>query len=293
MKPIRLFIRITLLSACITALLMISMGSQPRHKPGPQQSSQIPRSRLAQLRAVLVVGPTEEATRSSIEKIQEVALYLKDLGVTVKEFYDPDAHWADICRDAKGAHIFLYSGHGTLHGNNKEAGGLCLSGREIVSSTQIRSELLLHKNALVLFHTVCYSAGSSAVDKSDIGIAVAARRVSEYAHPFLSLGAAGYYANNYTNSMVQFLSAFFQQKPIKQIYTTEASRYCRIDTLMKCPYDPAYEISVASTLRPISSTRTSVKDGVTTVEKIPAFKEYNVAFAGFPGYTVMDLFKKE
>ena len=249
------------------------------------------RDSLSRIKAILVVGPVEESTSAFIEETEEIASYLRGLGVQVKVFYDPAAKWNDIVRESAGAHIFFYSGHGSKMGVQGKAGGLCLSDGGMVSSATIIRDLTLHKNALVLFAKVCMGAGSSAGDDSDIGVAEAVERVSNYALPFVRIGAAGYYANNYYHSMLPFLRGFFNKKNLKQVYSETASRYSHIETFEKFSYSPRLEVSVASCDHEGFSTRTTYTNGVKRVEQVPLFKNYDVAYVGIPGFTVLDFFR--
>jgi hypothetical protein len=246
---------------------------------------------LSRLKAVLVVGPTEDATSESIERVKEIASYLRSSGVNVAEFYDPDASWKAIVQAAKGAHIFLYSGHGVNLGDKGKPGGFCLSKKENISSGSIIKDLRLHKNALIIFYTVCMGAGSSAEDDKDIGIQVALQRVSEYARPFVELGAAGYYANNVSNTIVPFLKEFFNKKNIKQIYETSVPKSNHIETTRKYSYNQKLEISIASNNIKGTATRTTYTNGVKKVEQVPSVKSYEMAFVGIPGFRVLDFFK--
>ena len=250
------------------------------------------RDSLSRIKAVLVVGYCEDLTKQKIDEAKEIASYLQSLGVHVSEFYPPNDKWQHIVRASVDANIFLYSGHGTTMGEQGKVGGLCLSKEVFISSDSIYKELKLHKNALVLFQSVCYAAGSSASDNSDIGAKVALQRVSDYAHPFVKLGVAGYYANDYLNTSKQFLKEFLNKKNIEQIYVAATSSYCQIQLTKKYIYNTNFEVSVASP-KNISgfATRTSYVNGKPKIEKIPVFKEYEVAYVGIPTFTVLDFFK--
>jgi hypothetical protein len=242
------------------------------------------------LKAVLVVGPIEDMTSEAIGKVREIAAFLRSRGIRVIELYDPDATWDRIVSAADGAHIFLYSGHGTTMGFYGRTGGLCLSKQHLISAVTIVKDLHLHKDALILFHTVCMGAGSSAGDDKEIDLNLAVQRVTDYALAFVKLGAGGYYANNYSGSVIPFLEAFFEKKTIKEIYETEASRFCTIETIRKYSYDSAYEVSVASSNFSTGTvTRTTYVNGTKKTEKIPVFKSYDVAFVSRPGFSIEDL----
>ena len=248
-------------------------------------------SSLSKIKAVLVVAPAESTTQNSIKKVEVIAIYLKSIGVNVKELYDKNATWTNIVREAKEANIFLYCGHGSNLGVNKRVGGLCLFNNEFITSNTIIKELRLHKNALVLFHTVCNAAGSSASDNADIGIKEATQRVSDYAHPFVLIGAAGFYANNWDNTMVPFLKEFFNKKNIKQIYTKNASSFCNIELFEKYMYEPTYEISISSFSDTSLYTKTTYINGVAKKEEAHIYKNYGIAYVGKPDFTVLDFFK--
>ena len=245
---------------------------------------------LSKLKAVLVVGPVEDLTQEFIDADKEIAAYLRGLGVKVKEFYDPDANWADIILEANDAHIFIYSGHGSFLGGDGKVGGFCLSKGNSVNSASILKDLKLHKNALVIFHKVCLGAGSSAGDTADIGVKTAIQRISDYANPFIKNSAGCYYANNYLGSIVPFLKDFFNKKTIQQIYATATSSK-HIEPKQKFIYNPRFEVSVSSTNSTGFSTRTTSTNGAKKAEKVPIFKEYDIALVSTQGYNVKDLFK--
>ncbi len=227
--------------------------------------SLISRDSLRKLKAIIIVGPVEGLTGSFIREQQKTTAYLRSVGVRVVEFFDPYARWKEIVEESKGAHIFIYSGHGT-------ASLLCLSDGMVYGNT-IKQELKLHKNALVIFNHACESAGSSATDKGDIGKAEALRRVSDYAKPFVEIKAGAYFANNYNDCLPSFLNSFFQRIRMKDLYTQEATSYAKIEVVKKYNYDFQFEIGISSN-----------KDS-------KGVSDYNVAYVGKPNYTVTDLFK--
>lgn len=227
--------------------------------------SLISRDSLRKLKAIIIVGSVENLTGEFIVEQQKTAAYLRSVGVRVFEFFHPHANWKDILKESEGAHIFIYSGHGT-------ASVLCLTDGIVYGNT-IEKELKLHKNALVIFNHACESAGSSATDKGDIGKAEALRRVGDYAKPYVDLKAGAYFANNYYNCLPSFLNSFFQRIRMKDLYTKEATNYAKIEVVKKYNYDFQFEIGVSSN-----------KDS-------KGISDYNVAYVGKPNYTVNDLFK--
>ncbi len=227
--------------------------------------SLISRDSLRRLKAIIIVGPTEGLTGSFILEQQRTAAYLRSVGVRVVEFYDTHARWKDIVEESKGAHIFIYSGHGS-------ASLLCLSDGIVYGNT-ISQELKLHKNALVIFNHACQSAGSSSTDKGDIGNLEALRRVGDYAKPYIDLEAGAYFANNYSNCLPSFFKSFFQRTRMQDLYIDQASSYEKIEVVKRYKYDLLFEI------------------GISSRKNNKGISDYNVAYVGKPDFTVMDLFK--
>ena len=254
----------------------------------------ISRDSLKQLKAIIIVGPVDkEWDKNSIAEQKKNAEYLRNLGVLVFEFYPPNDKWEAIVKASEGAHILIYSGHGSNQGINYNIGGLCLS-KNIYHAQDIVNEFKLHKNALILFNGVCNGAGSSASDNGDIGKEEALKRVGEYAFPFIKLSAGAYYANNYNSSWVDFFNCFFERKTIKKIYTKEATKYQKIEVCREYQYNQKMEIAVASRegTGKIRIRYSSINSGAWKAERFKDFKTYDVAYVGKPNLTIVDLFKQ-
>lgn len=226
----------------------------------------LPSSTRRMIKAVIVVG---NDGKEFINEEKEVANFLKALGVKVVELYTPNCKWEDVKKASKGAHIFIYAGHGTTDGADKQ--GTLYLNEGIIEGPNLVEGLKLHKNAFVLFNHACESAGTSADDTKDIGIALATKRVEDYAKPFVKLNVGCYYANNYYDYIIPVLIKFFNGVKIKDIYNHDASQWTTIETRKTYGYNKKYEISVASCKEPI--------------------KRYSVAYVGIPTFTVHDLFK--
>jgi len=241
------------------------------------------------LKAILIVGPLEDITASSIDYMDEIGEFLQSKGVEVHRFYNTKADWDKIKAASKGANFFIYSGHGSTLGEGGKSGGLCL--QSMVSSKKIVEELQLHSNAMVIFKSVCRGAGSSADDSGDIGIKEATIRVSDYATPFFKTGASCYYANNLGDGCLTFLSEFFSGKTMKACFEISAKGWTKIELSKKYPLDNTKEISVASSDWGGTTTRTTYTNGVKKVEEIAASKQYDIAYVGDPDFTIQDVMK--
>lgn len=133
-------------------------------------------------------------------------------GVSVSTFYTPNDSWNAIQAAASGAQFFFYRGHGISDGNNPpQVGGLWLSGG-YVSPDAIKAGLHLAKNAIVMMYG-CYVAGSSSEDVT-LSSSEAYRRVVQYSDPFMSIGAAGYFANWFGDAFQYFTRYLFEGRTL-------------------------------------------------------------------------------
>jgi hypothetical protein len=178
-----------------------------------------PTVQIANLKAVLIVGPVESLTDDFIEEMKGYAKVLKECGVTCTEFYTPNNSWADIKKAAEGAQFLLYGGHGTYDGVRPPGwvGSFCLESGFIKSADVIK-DLNLADGAVVMFNHACFSAGTAGGDQGDIGVNEAKRRVSMYSKPFLSKGVSAYYASSWDNSLSDIIKALFAGKTFGDAY---------------------------------------------------------------------------
>ncbi len=240
------------------------------------------------LEAVLVVGNTEESTKSAMSQMDTLAnIFIKN-GVKVTKFYDKNTNWEAIKAASKTASFFVYAGHGSTLGLNGASGGFCL--KEFIYTKQILEEFQLKKNALVLFKSVCRGAGSSADDLKDIGIKEAVKRVTDYSQPFFSVGASCYYADNFGGGVDLFLNEFFKGNNIAECYkSTIGYDIVNVEYNKPFAYDAKKQIYVSGHISSGIKTVTSYVNGRKTIRKIHPFKEYDIALVGNPNYSLKDL----
>lgn len=239
------------------------------------------------LKAVLIVGPQEDNTADSENEMDKIAAYLKSQGVSVHQFYDEKAVWNDIIKSANGANILIYSGHGTTTGDNGTVGGLCL--QSIISTREIRESIKLSPNAIVLFQSVCYGAGSTAGDNEDIGIEEAQKRVEAYAQSFFDIGAGCYYANNFTDGVLDFLHDFMAGVPVSECFVKSADFWCDIELNEASNLAKGAQIAIATKDWGGTTTRTTYTNGVKKVEEIPSVKSYSIAYVAKPEFSLADV----
>jgi hypothetical protein len=273
----------------------VAVKSNPSYETS---SKMISADSLKRLKAILIVADVDGAngslTKSFIAESKEVESYLRSLGFQVLTFYCPNDSWEEITVKGKGAHLLHYMGHGTHAGEEGLAGGFALT-NGIIPSFTIKTELQLHKSAVILFNHVCLSAGSSAGDtESDIGVKTASGRVSTYAYPFVDMGAGLYYSNNYNGSTRTMIEKIFSNQQIFQIYKYQVERVNNKVVLDgDYSFNKDYKINISvnnvhtkSTFYTWNSTTNEKKATEVFIEN-----EYEIALVARKDFKVGDLFK--
>ena len=236
------------------------------------------------LKALLIVGHQEDGTSSAINDMNKIAAVFEQHGIQVYKFYDSRASWNDIKSVAPNCNFLVYSGHGSTMGENGESGGLCIN--QMISTSQMLSELRLKPNSLILFKSVCMGAGSSAGDEGDIGLTEALKRVTSYASPFFKIGASAYYANNYGGGVEGFLRSFLNNESLQNCFTQSAELWTDIECNKTFSKDPSKNIGIASSAGGGTSTVTTYHNGVKTVKEVENSKSYDIAFVGPPNFNI-------
>lgn len=238
----------------------------------------------AGLKALLVVGYQEDQTPAAIQSMNKIADLLKSHGVLVYKFYDKEADWNKIIAVSPECSFFIYSGHGSTMGPNGNVGGLCI--KTMISTKELVSQLKLKTNALVLFQSVCYGAGSTAGDDEDIGIEEAKNRVRNYASPFFEVGATAYYANNFENGVFNFLKDFLSGTKLSTIYRKSTENWTTIEFEEPYSAEETKFFSIASSKGGGTAIRTTYINGVKKVEEVKSPKSYEIACIGEPGFNI-------
>jgi hypothetical protein len=199
------------------------------------------------------------------------------------------ANWENVKTKAQGAAIFIYSGHGSSSGYNG-TGGLCLNSNEntwgsnVVSSYTFEKDIQLASGAIVYFKSVCGGAGSSASDRSDIGIENATERVTSYSYPFFKMGASAYFASNYSGHALKVFQNLFEGNTLEDAFRNILLATSTIELIDVHTLDASKSVGIASNYSPGTSTvyittYTGTKKENRT-ETFAKFREYNIAFAG-------------
>ncbi len=231
---------------------------------------------LPPLKAVLVVGPIDgnsgEWTQSEISNMELAADELEANGVVVYRFYTPNNSWDQIRAAAEGAQFFFYRGHGVYWSDfpHPNVGGLALNNNVFISSDQLRSDLHLAPNAIIMIYG-CFAAGSSSADTTDIGVDEARRRVGQYSDPFFDNGAAGYYSDWFGDAFQMYVRYLFQGQTLGQAYES---------------YWDFNAATVARTTHPDHPEMAMWLDK----DNWRGYWEYDNAFVGRPNETLQTLF---
>ena len=241
------------------------------------------------LKAIIIVGHLEDRTQDAMKDMDKVAKLFEQHSISVFRFYDEKANWKEIVHAAKDCHFFVYRGHGSNMGENGNPGGLCIN--TMVSSEELTNELKLKDNAIVLFQSVCYGAGTTAGDLNDIGIVTAKKRVTHYATPFLKVGAEAYLAINYSDGVLHFLEDFLDGTALKLAYENQTEPWSKVKFNQPFPGYPDKMFSIAASEGGGTSILTTYNNGKKTQKEIVSPKKYNVAYVGSPAFTIHDIRK--
>jgi hypothetical protein len=206
---------------------------------GPQPAE------AAKKKVVIVVGPVGANTASFKKTANQAAAAAKAQGAQVIQIYSPNATWARVKQAAKGAHVFVYLGHGngwpspykpfqtrTKNGVGlNSAAGKSNNNHKYFGERFVASELKLAKDAVVVLMRLCYASGNSEPGKANPTKAVAMQRVDNYAAGFLKGGASVVIAEGMGQSKHIFQGLFRSNKTMSEIFWSapNATRKHRIN----------------------------------------------------------------
>ncbi len=242
-----------------------------------------------QLTAVLVVGHVENKTTGYITQMKSVARFFTQRGVKVYTFYDKNARWKDIDSLARECNFFVYSGHGSPVEKKYVPGMLCID--KMISSDQLKNEFQFTKNPLVIYKSACYAAGASETDISDIGFPEARRRILHYGTTHLDIGASGYYATNYDDTVVSFLHMFFEGKSLSHAFHENIVKgdYIEKEDVHPKYKDKSYGIISSPATGTCLMKMYCSKNKRYNIVKVPCFKSYDMAYMGNPNLTLQHI----
>lgn len=219
--------------------------------------------------AVLITG--FEASCAAVNRMNSIAILLKEKGYIVYKFYYPKAYWSSIKEKAKSCSFFVYTGHGVINGGlNGGFGGLSIN--EIITAKQIVESLKFDYKPLVIYLHACGAAGSSAGDPNDIGINEACKRICDTSLPFFMVGAGAYFAANTFGE--GFLIDFLNGKALP--------------TCFRIFSEPHYEILMSETLKTsnLLNQKSICISGAQNMRKQIILGSYDIAYVGPSNFTI-------
>jgi hypothetical protein len=201
----------------VLASLLIASFIAPVAAAAPAQSGAVPK-------VVVVVGPSGAATTRYRTEARAAAKVARHYTPDVTEIYSPNATWPAVRKALQGASLVIYMGHGngwpskyrnSLYpptqngfGLNPSPGGNDAT-HQYFGEGPIASDVRLAKNAVVLLNHLCYASGNSEPGVAEGTLAMARKRVDNFAAGFIKAGAAAVVAEAYAspNHMVRTVLA--------------------------------------------------------------------------------------
>lgn len=168
-------------------------------------SKLISKDSLNKIKCVIILG----GHSSGLDDAILIKNHLILIGIKNVSLIMPNLSFNEVKKITKNSNILIYVGHGSL------SNGIYLDSIDIMPKDF--KSLELAKNHIVLFKSVCFSAGSSASDRKDIGIEEAKKRVINYSKGFIDNGALLYYAMNFGGELEIFFNLLFSGESIETI----------------------------------------------------------------------------
>jgi hypothetical protein len=193
----------------------------------------------AGIKVAVVVGPAGSLTSSYIRSARGYAAQARSYGATVVEVYTPNATWARVRPAIQGANLLIFLGHGNGYPNpyNRtltplKVDGFGLNGSLTSGNVRttyfgeyyVRTQVKLAPNAVVLLNHLCYSAGSSEPGRANPTMAVARKRVDNFAAGFLRTGAKAVFAETLGNASYVIRGLFTTNRTISEIFWSAPNR---------------------------------------------------------------------
>jgi hypothetical protein len=184
--------------AALVALTAMSVAAPPAQASGQK--------------VVIVVGPVASETSAYKRSARRLADQARSYGANVVEIYSPNATWRRVRRNAAGANVLIYLGHGNgwpspykpFSTSTKD--GMGLNRRSGQGNNNLRyfgeyymKQLALAPHAVVVLNRLCYASGNSEWGAANPTKRVARKRVDNYGRGFLRAGAQAVFASGITN----------------------------------------------------------------------------------------------
>lgn len=214
----------------VALALVLALGGLAASPPAPIEAA-------TPLKVALIVGPFESRTATYRDQANQLAAIAQSYGAEVVKIYSPNATWGRVKREARGANLLVYLGHGngwpspwkpyqpyTKNGLGlNKAAGAGNSNLKYKGEYYIRNDLDLAPNAVVILNHACYTAGSSEPGRADPSKSVAKQRVDNYGAGFLRTGAKVVFAEAHNRVSYILHGLFATDRTMSEIFWSSPS----------------------------------------------------------------------
>lgn len=192
----------------------------------------------AQKKVVIVVGPVGKYTSSYKYAANKMANVARNNGASVVKVYSPYATWSRVKSAARGAHVFIYLGHGNgwpspykpFQTRTKNGIGVNSSYGSGNNNTKyygeafMDSDLPLARGAAVILMKLCYASGNSEPGRANPTKSVAKARVDNYGAGFLRGPASVVFAEGSSRGGYILKGLLRSSKTMAQIFWSAPHR---------------------------------------------------------------------
>jgi hypothetical protein len=192
----------------------------------------------AQLKAVIIVGPTHDLTDLNLNDGEALATLAESYGMDVRRVFHPNATWANVLANIQGANLVVYLGHG--YGwpspyppfREKYQNGVGLNPYEGAAKTvvdyhggkTIRESWNLAPNAIVFLNHLCYAAGQGESGMASPSWDIARQRVDNMASAYLYAGAGAVFAYSMQPFAKTLQLLMTTDQTVEEIFQTPGSQ---------------------------------------------------------------------
>ena len=199
-----------------------------------QARTSVVRAAEAPLKAVIIVGPTDDLTTQNLIDAEALALVAESYGMDVRRVFHPNATWANVMANVQGANLVVFMGHGNgwpspytpFQENTKDGIGInpyeggSRSNTKYYGAKIIRENWDLAPNAIVFLNHLCYAAGNGEPGMSKPSWDIARQRVDNFAAGFIAAGARTVFAYSWQTYEKVIRDLFTTTKTMQQIFET-------------------------------------------------------------------------
>jgi hypothetical protein len=225
-------------------------------------------------KVAIVVGPVGGETARYKNIADRVARQARSYGAKVVRIYSPFATWRRVKREARGANVLVYLGHGNgwpsryAPFQTRTKNGLGLNARagngnsntKYFGERSLAKSLHLARNSVVLLLRLCYASGNSEWGRPSPTLRVARQRVDNYGSGFLRTGARAVIAETLGGAGYIFHGLFRTNRTMHQIFWSSPGATRRYRVAYDGRRSPSWAGAILDPSRPGKYYRSIVGD---------------------------------